>query len=254
MESKSLEKKYNRSHIGETHITKESLGGYELTIIDGSTKPKYVTIQINDWVSEKGYKEVKNGSIKYPYHPSIYGKGYVGEGDAKITLEGKITKVYKTWSGMIERVYDSKRLVKDPTYKNVEVCNEWLNFNTFAKWFEENYIEGYHLDKDLLSTDNKIYSPETCIFIPQALNKFLTNIKVTNTSGHIGVSWHKNSNRWVAQIKHPKTGKRIHLGLFKDIEEASKVYKHKRNEYAMWWKYIASKEYNLPKKAINNIN
>jgi len=71
------EKKYSRSHIGEVHITKESLGNYECKVIDGGSKPGYCTIQIKDWISEVLYGNVKNGCVKYPFHASIYGVGYI---------------------------------------------------------------------------------------------------------------------------------------------------------------------------------
>ncbi len=39
-----------------------------------------------------------------------------------------------------------------------------------------------------------------------------------NTSGHPGVSWHKQHSKWQARIMHNQ--KDIHLGYFTDIEEA----------------------------------
>lgn len=40
----------------------------------------------------------------------------------------------------------------------------------------------------------------------------------SNTSGHLGVCWHAQRQRWTAQI-HTR-GKNHYLGLFEDIEEA----------------------------------
>jgi len=246
----TLEKKYSRSHIGETRITKE---GYECKIIDGGSKVGYCTIQINDWIAEVQYGNVKRGTIKYPYNPSVFNKGYVGEGSAVAKVNRKNTKVYQIWNGMLQRAYCPRYHVKKPTYKDVEVCEEWLNFNVFAEWFENNYIEEYHLDKDLLSLNNKVYSPDTCIFIPQALNSFLTNVKSDNTSGYTGVSWDKSCNKWVVSINNPKTGRYIHLGRFQSIERASQAYEKKRKVYSRYWKYLAKKVYNLPENAIKNI-
>ena len=248
-----MEKKYSRKHIGEVFTTKESLGSYELTIIDGGTKPGHCIIQINDWIKEVQYGDVKRGQVKYPYHPSVFDVGYIGEGDAIASINRKNTKVYSTWKGILERAYYSKCHLKHPTYKDVGVCDEWLNFNVFAKWFEKNYTDGYDLDKDLLSTDNKIYSPNTCVFIPRALNSFLANIKSDNTSGFTGVSWNKDSNNWIVSINHPKTNKVINLGRFKDIKKASKVYQNKRRVYVRYWRYIAKKVYNLPEQVVKNI-
>lgn len=44
-----------------------------------------------------------------------------------------------------------------------------------------------------------------------------------NKSGRRGVNWDKNSGKWKAQIT--LQGKRKHLGLFIDLEEAHEVYK-----------------------------
>ena len=68
---------------------------------------------------------------------------------------------------MFTRCYDPSYLAYRPTYKGCEVCKEWWSFDTFAKWHKENYSEGLHLDKDILSgTDRgKLYSPDLCCFV-----------------------------------------------------------------------------------------
>lgn len=43
-----------------------------------------------------------------------------------------------------------------------------------------------------------------------------------NKSGYKGVSWHRATNKWLAQIR--ANGKHYHLGLFTDPEEASAAY------------------------------
>ena len=47
------------------------------------------------------------------------------------------------------------------------VCEEWKHFSNFKKWFDENYIEGFDIDKDILIKGNKVYSPEACSFVPR---------------------------------------------------------------------------------------
>jgi len=44
----------------------------------------------------------------------------------------------------------------------------------------------------------------------------------TNTSGFKGVTWHKESKKWVGQIK--KDGKMHYLGLFADPKKAHEAY------------------------------
>jgi hypothetical protein len=43
-----------------------------------------------------------------------------------------------------------------------------------------------------------------------------------NTSGYVGVSWHKKAQKWAAVIR--LNGKSRHLGLFTDPEEAHRTY------------------------------
>ena len=41
------------------------------------------------------YSNFKNGNIKCPYEPRLYGKGYLGEGKYKAKENGKNTDEYK---------------------------------------------------------------------------------------------------------------------------------------------------------------
>jgi hypothetical protein len=45
----------------------------------------------------------------------------------------------------------------------------------------------------------------------------------TNTSGHVGVSWVKAGNKWMAHICH--SGKRMNLGCFDDMDTAILIRK-----------------------------
>ena len=133
-------------------------------------------------VKNKGYKEFKNGKIKCPYERRYHGVGYLGEGKYKANENGKDTSIHQTWHGMLRRCYSEKYHEKYPTYKDCEVSEEFHNFQNFARWYNDNYyeIEGETmcLDKDILVKHNKIYSPETCIFVPQSINLlFIKNDK-----------------------------------------------------------------------------
>jgi len=240
-------KRYSRAHIGKTYTTNE---GYDCEIIDGGSRNHYCTIKIENWITEVCYDSVKKGVIKYPYHPSVHDVGFTGEGKYKAWENRKLTKAYILWHGMLRRAYDDKFHESRPTYKDVEVSEEWHNFQNFAKWFEDNYVEGWHLDKDLLSEGKKVYSSETCIFIPAELNLFLTNNKLTNNSGFTGVSYHKKAKKWRADINNGK-GNRLHLGRYNTKEEAGKAYDKKRAEYAKEWQN--KMQGILPEKVIEKI-
>lgn len=236
-------KKYNKKHIGEQFITNE---GYRAVIIDGGTKPGYCTIRIEDWIVEINYCSIKKCSVKYPYHKSVCGVGFIGEGTYSYRNN---MKLYKIWFAMIQRCYSIKQQKIQPTYKDVKVDNDWMNLQQFGIWYDNNYIDGYQLDKDLLSTASKLYSPNTCLFIPHELNLFLTNIKSSNTSGYTGACFDKSSGKWASSINI--SGKKKHLGLFSSKEKASEIYIEARRAQAEIMKEIYKNE--LPKEAINNI-
>ena len=113
---------------------------------------------------------ILRGQVKDLLAPSVCGLGYLGCGGYSTTVSGTHTKMYATWVRMFERCYDPKFLARMPTYIGCTVTKEWHNFQVFAKWFEEHYIDGYHLDKDIKVPGNKLYSPDTCMFVTQAQN------------------------------------------------------------------------------------
>lgn len=87
-----------------------------------------------------------------------------------ISVNGKVIISYQYWLNMLERCYSQKYHNRKPTYNGCTVCEEWLYFTNFKKWFDENYREGFHLDKDILVKGNKIYSPSECCFVPLYIN------------------------------------------------------------------------------------
>lgn len=92
-----------------------------------------------------------------------------------VKISGKHMHSYIKWHSMLVRCYDVKSKVTRPTYDICTVCDEWLSFTNFKKWYDENYVDGFALDKDILVEGNKVYSPDTCRFVPQYLNNLLNN-------------------------------------------------------------------------------
>lgn len=186
-----------------------------------------------DWTAKSvRYDNFKNGAIKCPYERRIYGVGYLGEGEYKVSENCKATRVYDVWHDMIKRCYSEKFHKKHPTYKDCIVCDEWLNFQNFAKWYDRNYYEikdeRMHLDKDVLFKHNKIYSPDTCIFVPQAINSLF--VKRDNDRGESVIGTTPFQGKYVAQCSfiNPKTGKskQEYLGRYDTQEKAFEVYKY----------------------------
>ena len=139
-------------------------------------------------------------------------------------------KQYTTWSGMIKRCYNKKNQEKKPSYKGCTVCDEWLFFSKFKVWMDSKDHHGKHLDKDLMVTGNKVYSPSTCLFVSPLVNAALTNTKSTKGFLPTGVSLH-SCGKFVAQIS--AFGKTKHLGLFASRYEAKSAYDRARYKYIL---------------------
>ena len=198
-------------------------------------KDKDIDVQFQDGtiVEHRVYCNFKAGRIKNPFSPTVCGVGFIGKGRFKTKdKNGKYTKCYITWLEMLRRCYDPKFHEKFPTYKGCTVCKEWHNFQVFAEWFYSHYyeIEGQrmNLDKDILHKGNKIYSPETCIYVPQSINSLFTKCNKTRGEYPIGVS--KDGNKYVTNLSKG-TGKRIHLGYYSTPNEAFEAYKKAKEEY-----------------------
>lgn len=143
---------------------------------------------------------------------------------------------YDTWQHMLARCYCDKLKANYPTYKDVTVCEEWLTFSNFKSWMETQDWEGKHLDKDLLVDGNKIYSPETCCFLDQRINSFITESKLSknNLELPVGVCIKKGytKKKYVAQINNPIAKKYEHIGYFYTAEEAHLAWLEKKLLFA----------------------
>jgi hypothetical protein len=93
--------------------------------------------------------------------------------------------------------------------------------------------EGKHLDKDILLPGNKMYSPDTCIFVSPALNTFLIDCGAAKGKWPIGVCWNKRFGKFAAQCSNPFTGKRGHIGNFNCPEKAHEAWRARKHEHAL---------------------
>lgn len=187
-----------------------------------------------DWTAKHiEYGKFKKGQVKCPYEPRVYNIGCIGEGQYKAYKNNIVTKEYRAWKDMLKRCYDPKYQKKYPTYKDCTVCDNWLNFQNFAKWLNDNYYtvneEAMCLDKDILIKGNKIYSPDTCIFVPENINLLFINNKVKRGECPIGVSYVRRNKKYQAKCcigKHEKF-----LGYYSTPEEAFAAYKTFKEKY-----------------------
>ena len=137
---------------------------------------------------------------------------------------------YDTWSGMLRRAYNDEYKKKYPTYEGVTVCEEWHSFMNFRSWMVEQDWNGKHLDKDILVKGNKIYSPDTCVFVDAVVNIFITDSAAARGEYPIGVSWHKRDCVFQGYCNNPFTKKIEHLGYFDCPNQAHLAWKTRKHE------------------------
>ena len=180
------------------------------------------------------YNNFKKGCVRNVYDKSVYNVGVFGEGKYNRV---DYLKLYNYWQRMLRRCYDPYTLNKDMSYIDCYVDEYFHNLQNFGVWFEDNYYEVNNelmcLDKDILFKNNKIYAPETCIFVPERINKlFIRNISSRNDLP-IGVHFNSSKNRYVARCNTLKDGKekRVEIGSFKTVELAFRAYKEFKEGY-----------------------
>lgn len=205
------------------------------------------TIQFEDGtiIYNIRYGNLCKGSFRNPNNPEIRGVGYRGIGKHKTSIDGKHTQAYRTFTKMIERCYSESDGANNKTYQDVIVCEEWCNFQIFAKWFDNNYVEGWCLDKDVLVKDNRLYSPKTCCFVPMEINMLFIRHTKSRTIHPPGVT--KNGKKFTATIT--MYSKHKYIGIYNTPEEAFKAYKKVKESYVKevaekWKDQVSEKVYN----------
>ena len=133
------------------------------------------------------------------------------------------TKPYSTWKNMLRRCY-SHYYYNQASYEGCTVTHEWLLYSTFKKWFDENYVEGYALDKDIIKKNNLLYSPETCCFVPIEINTLVINNKPRRGLFPLGVTAIPHSGTYRANLGNK------HLGCYSTPEEAFQAYKREKEK------------------------
>ena len=79
---------------------------------------------------------------------------------------------FQVWNGMLTRCYNKEYIKRNKQARGSKVSKEWLLYRNFDTWYNQNYIKGFKLDKDIKAKvqNNKLYSKETCKFIPLTCN------------------------------------------------------------------------------------
>lgn len=146
---------------------------------------------------------------------------YAREQRLKASIKHGYSKhpLYGVWENMKARCFrENNKTYKNYGGRGITICDEWLSAKAFCEWGISNgYEEGLHLDR---INNNGDYCPENCHFIKQSQNNGVgkRRKKKDNTSGFIGVYWHKSKEKWDAKIGIDN--KLINIGSYDTKEEA----------------------------------
>jgi hypothetical protein len=121
-----------------------------------------------------------------------------------------------------------KKQQQSPLYAGC--YSSFRDFQDFADWCQDQagFHEGFHLDKDLLVRGNKEYGKQTCVFIPQQVNKLLTKRDRDRGPYPIGVTIDHGRFRASCNIG---TGVAKYLGGYGTPTEAFCAYKSFKESY-----------------------
>ena len=211
---------------------------------------KNVTVEFqdgNNYLAKTTYREFLLGKVDNPYDKTIFGIGYRGVGEYGAFRDDKIA--YKVWQDMFRRCYGHGVNDTKPCYSDCSIAEVWHNFQNFAMWYKENYynIDGQimQIDKDILQKGNKVYSPDTCILVPNEINALMVKRKLQRGNTPIGVYYNKNMNMYVA-FCWTGGAQKEYLGQYGTQEDAFIAYKKRKEQYI---KEVADKYKNkIPKQ------
>ncbi|MEE7538861.1 hypothetical protein G8O18_14105 [Enterobacter kobei] len=190
-----------------------------------------------DNTSQEMREEVLNLSTRWKPHKRNKLVQGVGINDADymivaMTSAGRWTfPLYRKWHSMMTRAYSHKMHDKCPTYDHCIVDVQWHSFMTFRKWAIENgWRYDLELDKDLICNE-KIYSADTCVFLPQSINKFMTDCRSARGQYPLGVNEYQG--KYSSNCRDPMNDKQEYLGRFNTPDEAHNAWRQRKHQHAL---------------------
>lgn len=165
------------------------------------------------------------------------------------------TREYTLFYNMLYRADVYRSDPKRQTYKDCEVSKNFRDYQFFAEWCnaqngflnKDENGDFWELDKDILTKGNKLYSEDTCIFVPKKINSFFVKADSLRGSNPIGVAdCASKLNPYTANVTNPFTKGLEYLGCFPTKETAFEAYKQGKHNIAVrlaeLYKHEVSKE------------
>ena len=142
---------------------------------------------------------------------------------------------YSIWNGIRQRCYNENARHLNPTYKDVTMSDNFLIYSYFKEWCNKQIgfdQDKWHLDKDILSKGSKVYSENTCCFVPAEINTFLTNWKSYRGDFPVVVILDKCAKTPRYRARLSKFGKYHCYGSYSNPTDAFYAYKKAKEDFA----------------------
>lgn len=131
------------------------------------------------------------------------------------------------WCNMLKRCREG---AKNPKSSYFGCYHDFNDFHEFSEWCQSQIgfdVEGYQLDKDILVRGNKVYSKDTCVFVPKEINSAFIRREQERGDCPIGVCWSRG--KYVAQVRNGSTHR--NLGYFDNKLDAFYAYKEAKEQH-----------------------
>ena len=176
---------------------------------------------------------IMSGQVKDRFAPSVCGVGIIGNGI--VVKNGKVVREYALWQTMLERCYGTNNRDKLQAYKDCIVSDNFKYYPYFKEWCNKQIgygNKGWDLDKDILSGLGKIYSEDTCCFVPSEINRCISNKSFNNKYNlPSGIKEHGGRGTKYYSASICEFGENRYIGNYDTVTEAEMAYKTERREY-----------------------
>ena len=223
----------------------------DIKVLEYKNNKQVVIMFLNTgFITEESMGVIRSGHIRDSSLPTTCGFGYIDIEGASIGRNA--IREYRLWNAMITRCYNENLRFKHESYKDCHVSEEWRYLSNFKDWCHQQIgfdQEGFHLDKDILVKGNKVYSPETCCFVPPEINGFLLNGNSYRGDLPVGVVLDKGAKKPRYRARLSKYGKYHCYGSYSNPTDAFIAYKQAKEDFAKelaekWKDQIDPRAYN----------
>lgn len=216
------------------YFGREKENNFGKYVVIEHTKIGYVTVRFekSSTIAEFPISTFNKNQCYDFMQPTVYGVGYLGEiiKNDKCEIKHQANSI---WRGVLRRCYFEDTWENRPNYEGCSVSDEWKSLKSFKSFLKGQidlgfYKKGYQLDKDLLVHGNKLYSAETCVFLPFILNS-LQQVDKRSKGGYLpGVHYATERGKYKTEVYFD--GKKYFLGRFESEIEAFEVYKKAKED------------------------